>query len=276
MGNLLRVGGAAAALALALAFGVQGASAGSCIGSCGNNMGPDGDVTAPPISSTYSWISTYGGVDGAGQLPGIGGTDGSSLTSSSFTAAAGDNLRYYFNFVSSDGQSVPGSFIYEDYGWVQLVNLATNATTMLFNGRAEPIGLTVPGQGLPPIDPAVTLTPASSGMNTGTGAGGGPVWSPLGDPALGGYSGACWGPGCGFSGWIQSDYTVPTDGAYELVFGVTNWGDTIYDTGVAFAGLTINNEPIDDTVPEPSTWAMLLLGFAGLAAAARRRAVKLA
>jgi hypothetical protein len=236
-------------------------------------MGPNGDVTAAPVGNgSYSWISTYGGVTGAGEIAGVGGTNGSSLTTSAFTATAGQNLQYNFNFVSSDGQANPGEFIYEDYGWVQLVNLDTNATTMLFNARAEPTGLIVPGQGLPSIDPGVVLTPATSMMKPGSGAqgnqSGGPVWAPLGPPITG-YSGWCYGAGCGFSGWIQSDYSVPTSGSYQLFFGVTNWGDTVYDTGLAFAGLTIGGGPIEDGVPEPSTWALLLLGFASLAVGAR-------
>ena len=227
-------------------------------------MAANGDVTAPPGSTTYSWISTFGGVSGAGEIATVGGTDGSSLTTSPFSAIAGQNLQYYFNFISSDGQSVSGSFVYEDYTFVQLVDVTTGATTMLFNARAEPTGLIVPGQGLPSIDPGVTLTPASTVMTLGSGTqgnqSGGPVWAPLG-PSATGYSGWCWGPGCGLSGWVRSDYAMPSSGSYELVFGVTNWGDTIYDSGLAFAGLNIGGGPIEDAVPELGTWAMAIVGF---------------
>ncbi len=265
--------------ALALTVMAQTAFAASCVGSCGNNMGANGDVVAPPGSATYSWISTYGGVGGAGEIATVGGTDGSSLTTSPFSATAGQNLQYDFNFISSDGQSVPGSFIYEDYTFVQLVNVNTGETTMLFNARAEPTGLTVPGQGLPSIDPGVTLTPASAPMTLGSGTqgnqSGGPVWAPLGPPGAG-YSGWCWGPGCGFSGWIRSDYAMPSSGTYELVFGVTNWGDTIYDSGLAFSGLNIGGGPIEDAVPELGTWAMAIAGFGvlGILGARARQALK--
>ena len=93
-------------------------------------------------------------------------------------------MQYDFNFISSDGQSVAGSFIYEDYTFVQLVDVTTGETTMLFNARAEPTGLIVPGQGLPSIAPGVTLTPASTAMTLGSGTqgnqSGGPVWAAAG------------------------------------------------------------------------------------------------
>jgi hypothetical protein len=140
---------------------------------------------------------------------------------------------------------------------------------MLFNARAEPTGLIVPGSGLPPIDPGVTLTPASSVMTLGSGTqgnmAGGPAWSPLGS-----YSGWCWGPGCGYTGWIQSDYTVPTTGSYKLQFGVTNWGDNIYDTGMAFDAISVGGgPPIGEGTPEPAAWAVMLIGLCVIGASAR-------
>src|SRR5512135_2998838 len=108
----LRLAGAACA-SLALAVGAP-AVAGTCVGACGS-LGANGDVTASPSGAAqYGWISTYGGVDGVGQLPSVLGTDGSTFTTSAFSATAGDNLQYYFNFVTSDGQNGPGQFIYED------------------------------------------------------------------------------------------------------------------------------------------------------------------
>lgn len=213
--NIFRAG----LLGLGIAASAAPAAAATCIGACGHDL-PGGDVTAAPIGGgSYSWVSTAGGVDGAGQLPGVGGTNGSEF-STSFVAAAGDQLRYVFNFVTSDGQSAPGQFVYEDYASVRLLDAASGAlVAMLFNARTEPAGSIAPGDGLPAIDPGVTLTPASVGITPGSGAGGAPVWAPLGSS-----SGSCWGPGCGLTGWIESTYTIAAAGSYELVFGVTNWG----------------------------------------------------
>jgi hypothetical protein len=257
--------GAVAAAALSLP--AVSASAAVCAGACGT-AAADGDVTLSPSgASTYGWISTFGGVAGGGQLSSVGGTDGSSFTTSVFTANAGDNLQYYFNFVSSDGQDGVGQFIFEDYAFVQLLDGDTGTPlAMLFNARTEPTGAIVPGSGLPPISPGVTLTPDPVTMSPGSGPTGGPNWSPLGS-----YSGQCWGPGCGLTGWIKSDYTVATAGNYKLVFGVTNWGDTIYDTGLAFSGLNIGGVPIEDSVPEPAVWWMMIIGFGALGAALRSR-----
>jgi hypothetical protein len=257
--------GAVAAAALSLPG--FSASAAVCAGACGT-AAADGDVTLSPSgASTYGWISTFGGVAGGGQLSSVGGTDGSSFTTSAFTANAGDNLQYYFNFVSSDGQDGVGQFIFEDYAFVQLLDAATDTPlAMLFNARTEPSGPIVPGSGLPPISPGVTLNPDPVTMSSGSAPKGGPNWSPLGS-----YSGQCWGPGCGLTGWIKSDYTVATAGNYKLVFGVTNWGDTIYDTGLAFSGLNIGGVPIEDSVPEPAVWWMMIIGFGALGAALRSR-----
>lgn len=255
-----------AAIAAAALFASTAASAATCVGSCGS-LGANGDVTAPPGGWTYGWISTFGGVDGVGQIASVGGTDGSLFTTSAFDADAGELLHYNFNFISSDGQNGSDGFIYEDYAFVQLVDADSgDLVAMLFNARTEPAGLISPGLGLPPIAAGVVLTPSSSPITLGTGANGGPLWSPLGD-----YSGQCWGPGCGFTGWVSSDFHVAANGTYKLQFGVTNWGDNIYDTGLAFTGIKIGDREIEDAVPEPATWAMMLIGFGGTGAVLRRR-----
>ena len=67
-------------------------------------------------------------------------------------------------------------------------------------------------------------------------------------------------------------------GVHVLTFGATNILDTIYDSGLAFDGVThsglpLGNEPsagITAAVPEPSTWAMMILGFLGIGAMAYR------
>ncbi len=208
---------------------------------------------------------------GAGQLPGVGGTNGTTYKTSAFTAAAGDTLRYFFNYVSSDGQSAPGEFVYEDYTWAQLQDTVGNVVATLITARTEPSGNIIPGAGIPiPVD--AVLTPSSVTIT-----GGAPTWSPLGT-----WSNQCWGPGCGYTNWVQSDYTIQNGGTYVLAFGVSNWGDQIYDSGLAFAGLTVGGSAIpgeaeDDEIeiatPLPAALPMFAggLGVIGIIAARRKR-----
>jgi hypothetical protein len=233
--------------AAAVAIGVSHASA-QCVGNCGTD-GADGVVTLSPTgNSSYQFVSTFQGATGAGQISGAGGTDGSQFTSAVFGATAGQPLTFYFNYVTSDGTSG-----FPDYAWAQLLTASATPVTFLFTARTVPSGNTSPGQGLPPD--GSTLTPSTTAI-----IGGAPVWSPLGASS----SGTCFGPGCGYTGWIQSTFAIPTTGNYEVVFGVTNFSDTIFDSGLAFDGLAIGGTPIGPGVPEPSTWAMMLIGFAGL------------
>jgi hypothetical protein len=211
-----------------------------CVGTCGT-LGANGVVTISPTgNSTYQYISTAGGVNGAGEVPSVGGTDGSSFTTSQFSANAGDALQFYFNFVTSDGSG------FADYAWAALLDSSSAPVAYLFTARTEPSGTIAPGVGLPAN--AATLAPPSVPIIPG-----GPDWSPLGS-----YSGACFAAGCGYTDWVGSSYTIATAGNYELEFGVTNWLDTIFDTGLAFDGATIAGTSITGAVPEPS--ALVLFG----------------
>jgi len=253
-----------AAVLAALSFAslaAPDASAVTVVGSAGT-LGPNGVVTAPPAGGpTYGWVSTWGGVLGAG-LPyivpgingGIGNTNGSTLRSDPFAAAAGDGLQFYFNYVTTDGAG------FADYGWARLLDTSFNEVALLFTARTKPTGSIVPGFGMPL--PAATLTPASVPI-----IGGAPLWAPLG-----GSTGTCFNAGCGYTGWIQADYSVLAAGTYIVEFGVTNWSDMHFDSGLAFSAVTIAGAPIDtNVVPVPA--AAWLFGPAlGLLAALRRRA----
>lgn len=226
-----------------------------CVGACGT-LGADGVVTLPPNGdSAYTYITTAGGVSGVGQIGTAPGTDGTTFTSSAFSANVGDKLDYFFNYVTSDGSGFP------DYAWAQLLGPGTPIT--LLTATTEPSGTIIPSTaaGMPAIDPGVTLVPPSVPIISG-----GPAWSPLGV-----YSGACYAAGCGYTGWVESKYTFATAGTYRLEFGVTNVNDTLWDSGLAIAGAKINGSPIIGT-PEPG--ALLLFGtVAGALALLRRRRV---
>ena len=89
----------------------------------------------------------------------------------------------------------------------------------------------MPGFGLPAT--LATLTPPSDPIVPG-----GPAWSPLD-----GSSSECYAAGCGFTGWVNSNYVIPTAGNYYLEIGVVNWLDTAFDSGLAMDGVTVGGVP---------------------------------
>lgn len=215
----------------------------TCTGNCGAS-GANGVVTAPPTSSSYGWVSTLNGQTGVA-LDGVGGvgvpTNGSILKSITFNAAAGDELAFQFNYITSDGAG------FADYAWARLLDGSGIQVALLYTARTT-IGASVtPGFAMP--TPAATLTPSSTGIIPG-----GPLWAPLGA-----NSGQCYSTGCGYSGWILSQFQIPVTGAYSLEFGVTNWNDTAFQSGMAFDGITVAGVPV---IPEPQTYAMLIIGLA--------------
>jgi hypothetical protein len=220
----------------------------TCAGNCGTD-GANGVVTLSPIGNAeYEWVSTTGGVVGVGALPtgALGSeTDGSTLSTPVFSATPGTALNFYFNYVTSDGSG------FADYAWAELFDSSNNPVALLFTARTEPNGSIIPGAGLPA--PLATLTPASVPIMPGSGTqcgsscnspAGGPVW-----PELGPWSGDCWATGCGYTGWVQANYVIPTAGHYYLKVGVVNWNDQLYDSGLAMDGVTIGGVPLTTVLP---------------------------
>jgi PEP-CTERM motif len=261
-------------IVLVLTMGLLGCLAGTaaadsipsgwtCSGNCGSS-GADGVVSLSPTgNSSYQWVSTTNGLSGVGALPtgALGSeTNGSTLATSVFSATAGTSLSFYFNYVTSDGAG------YADYAWAELFNSSKTPVALLFTARTESTGSIVPGTGLP--NPLATLHPGSVPI-----IGGGPAWSPLGT-----YSGSCYAAGCGYTGWVNSSYTIATAGSYYLEIGVTNWIDKLYDSGLALDGVSVGGVPITPgggtpppvTTPEPGTLALLSVGLVGLLARRRK------
>ena len=130
----------------------------------------------------------------------------------------------------------------------------------MFTARTESSGTIAPGTGLPAN--SATLSPSSVPIIAGA-----PTWSPLGSS-----SNTCYQSGCGYTGWVQSDYTISTAGQYYLKFGVTNWNDTQYNTGMALDAVSVNNVQIAPTpMPEPTSLLLLGTGLVGMGLLGRRR-----
>lgn len=180
----------------------------------------DGDVSiSPSPTGTYKYVSTSGGIDGVGSIYGYGGdgqpTNGSTLTSTSFTGKIGEKLEFFFNYVTSDGAG------FSDYAWARLVDTAGETISVLFTARTTPEGNSVPGFALP--EPSARLNPEVVQIKSAA-----TDWS-----ALGNDSGSCYSIGCGSTGWVSSSFVFKESGSYQLEVGVTNWNDTAFASALA-------------------------------------------
>lgn len=221
----------------------------NCSGAC-DSLGPDGVVTSPPTGGSYGWVaSTNSSPTGLAPtsittLTGVGSDTGSRIRSPLFSATSGEQLSFYYNYVTSDGAD------FADYAWARLVNENGNEV-ILFTARTTQSGNTVPGIDMPV--PAATLNPSTAPIIPGA-----PTWSPLGSD-----SGACFDTGCGYTGWVHATYSIPSTGNYFLEVGVVNWSDEQFQSGLAFDSIIVGGNPIEgaSAVPTVSEWALLLMGL---------------
>jgi len=218
-----------------------------CTGSCGTSAANGVVSLAPGGGSAYGWISSYHS-SSAVALPGVGGVgeaaNGSLLRSVSFMADANAALDFRFNYVTTDGAG------YADYAWARLLDADNRQVALLFTARTSEDGNAIPGFDMPAS--AATLTPFPVAVAPGQ-----TRWAPLGPD-----SDECYDAGCGATGWVRAQYAIANAGKYRLEFGVTNWDDQDFDSGLAFDAITVGGAPLP--IPEPGPHAMLLAGLAML------------
>lgn len=278
-------------LALSLSFTLPTAQAANvsissnfwtATGAAGIIFGGSTVQNSPTANAQFGYLTTADGISGISPLvlrdEGRGSenqTNGSKIQSSAFNVSANDTLTLYFNYVSTDGRG------YDDYAWARLVNAVTNDTAAwLFTARStnSANGNVVPGNvlnrqvdnSLPDEIDAVLNDGNTVGFDVAS-----TDWSPLG-----GSSGICWDDAntCGPTGWIKSEYSVASAGAYFLEFGVINWGDQAYDTALAFdfqglqatnfSGVTLVPNPV--VVPLPGGLMLMSIGLGLMTAISRR------
>lgn len=98
--------------------------------------------------------------------------------------------------------------------------------------------------------PSVTLDPLTVPIISGA-----PVWLPLGAS-----SGTCFNSGCGYTGWVNTSFSIANTGSYFLEFGVVNWSDNDFQSGLAIDAVTINGTPVG-AVSAPFTLLLLSSGL---------------
>jgi len=248
----------------------------AAVGSAGS-MAPSGDIAASPwTNAQYGYVTTAEStefqVSPLTLTPGGKGSgiehNGSKITSGIFSASAGQTLSMSFNFASTDGKG------YDDYAWARVINSSDDSlVAWLFaaqstNSNTKGI---VPGDVLDKsaFDPDQVISNYKDFSFTSKTAEDPIDWS-----ALKGSSGICWkdnAEGCGFTGWLNSSITLANSGSYRVEIGVVNWGDGLYDSGLAFDFMGLTNSQVVTSVPEPDSYLMMLAGLGLIGSIARRR-----
>jgi hypothetical protein len=258
------IGPAVAAFAM---LSMSAAHAQTGIASGVGNYGSDvaeGDISAPPSgASSYLYASTYGGVAGAGETQGLGGTNGSSFITNQFTVGPGADLFFAFDFLTTDSDN-------PDYATISLLNAngTVAATLVTLISPMQAGAAPTPGANDQAVLGGSTiLKPSAASIANNNDPEIGPSWSKLGPYSTGQCSDDSGNGGCGSTGWVLASYAVKTYGTYELEVSVTNYGDDFYDTGIALDGIGANGPGI----PEPGALPCLAVGVLAVAAVRRRQ-----
>jgi hypothetical protein len=216
----------------------SGLEGGSCVGSCGTMAYDFGVVDPSDDGGNYAYVTTYQSTAyDVGLTRNPNEKNGSVLSFSLFGVNAGETLSFFYNFVTSDGVDAKSLRPYPDYAWARLLG-PSGSEISLFE--------------------AITGVIATNPTN--------PVWDPLGTD-----SGKKFGPGYGFTDWLDGAYTFDLAGNYVLEFGVVNANDELYQSGLAIDGIKITAKENPPEVPEPASLALLGLGLIGLGALRRRK-----
>jgi hypothetical protein len=217
-------------------------------------VSPAATNISPTEGKQFAWMNNLGSIPTT--FTGIGGsTTGSVLTSSTYTLAGGSTLAMDLNFQTNDGTTT-----FADYAIVYLlqggVPVATLYTAQTGSGDPQ----IVPSSGnAGGVSAGVTLSPSTAFMD-GILTGPDPFGQSYGPGKFGGGNG-------GSTGWVNSSFVIPSTGAYQFEFVVSNEGDEGVSSGLAIDNITNSSSQV---VPEPSTISLFGIGFVGLIGLVRR------